>query len=52
MIEVFGAPISEPDAREIVGYLASAYGPTPPFPALSPQAPLSALWQNDPEEAI
>ncbi len=29
MVEVFGAPISEPDAREIVRYLTSAYGPAP-----------------------
>ncbi len=32
MIEVFGAPISEPDAREIVQYLATVYGPTPAVP--------------------
>jgi mono/diheme cytochrome c family protein len=28
MIAVFGAPISEQDARAIVEYLASTYGPT------------------------
>src|SRR5690242_6372867 len=27
MIKVFGAPISDADARAIVGYLATAYGP-------------------------
>ena len=27
MITVFGAPISEADAKAIVGYLATAYGP-------------------------
>src|SRR5919109_2974333 len=27
MMKVFGAPISEPDARTIVEYLARAYGP-------------------------
>jgi hypothetical protein len=29
MMKVFGAPISEQDARTIVEYLATAYGPTP-----------------------
>jgi hypothetical protein len=29
MRQVFGAPISEPEARTIVEYLATAYGPTP-----------------------
>ena len=29
MRQVFGAPISEPDARTIIEYLATAYGPTP-----------------------
>jgi hypothetical protein len=29
MRQVFGAPISEPDARTIIEYLATAYGLTP-----------------------
>jgi sulfite dehydrogenase (cytochrome) subunit B len=29
MRQVFGAPISEPGARTIIQYLATAYGPTP-----------------------
>jgi hypothetical protein len=29
MRQVFGAPISEPEARTIIQYLATAYGPTP-----------------------
>ena len=29
MRQAFGAPISEPDARTIIQYLAKAYGPIP-----------------------
>jgi cytochrome c5 len=29
MRQVFGAPISEPEARTIIQYLATAYSPTP-----------------------
>ncbi len=39
MIEVFGAPISERDAREIVQYLARAYGPAPSIPRPQPRGP-------------
>ncbi len=39
MIEVFGAPISDADAREIVRYLASAYGPAPSIPRPQPGGP-------------
>jgi hypothetical protein len=28
-LKVYGAPISDQDAKTIVEYLASAYGPTP-----------------------
>ena len=40
MIKVYGAPISEADAKAIIDYLATSYGPEPnPPPAVEPAAP-------------
>jgi len=42
MVTVFGAPISEADAKVIVEYLATVYGP-PEKPAAQPSKPTAAL---------
>src|SRR5271167_1918031 len=40
MIKVYGAPISEADAKAIVDYLATSYGPEPhSTPAVEPASP-------------
>jgi sulfite dehydrogenase (cytochrome) subunit B len=40
MIKVFGAPISEADAKAIIDYLATSYGPEPnPAPAVERTLP-------------
>jgi sulfite dehydrogenase (cytochrome) subunit B len=40
MIKVYGAPISEADAKAIVDYLATSYGPEPNHtPAVEPASP-------------
>jgi len=40
MINVYGAPISEADAKAIIDYLATSYGPEPnPAPGVVPARP-------------
>jgi len=48
MIDVFGAPISAPDAEVIVRYLASAYGPQSIQPQTEPAK--SPVPQKGPEK--